>query len=170
MASIYDVSAFSSSNSYVKNNIVLYNGYYRYALIDKESGDPFVEANWGGIISDPITGRTQPYFFWTPNYGGSTQWEPKVKVHKFGDGYEQRLSDNINNDLLMIDYLFDGLTDIESMAIAHFFYARGGVESFLFKPHKAYAKIKRFIVRNYNDNSIFYNKNSIKVRFEEVSN
>jgi hypothetical protein len=127
MASIYDISAFSSSDSYVKNNVVSYNGYYRYALVDKESGDAFIEANWGGISSDPITGNIKPHFFWIPNYGSSTLWEPKVKVHKFGDGYEQRVSDNINNDLLVIDYLFDGLTDLESFAISNLFYGRGCV-------------------------------------------
>lgn len=170
MASIYDVTDFSSANAYVKNDIVIKDSYYRYALVNKAAGDGFIEAHWGGIIQNPTTSIVEPHFFWIPSYGSTVNLEPKVNVHKFGDGYEQRNADGINNNLLKISYTFDKIDDNLAKAISHFLYVRGGVESFLFKPHKAYNTLKRFKVSNYEDSSIFYNQNSIRAVFEEVSN
>ncbi len=55
--------------------------------------------------------------------------EPRVKVIKFGDGYEQRFKDGINNQLKRYQLNF-----VEKMetgkAIDEFLRARGAVESF----------------------------------------
>ncbi|TEA26239.1 phage tail protein [Candidatus Schmidhempelia bombi] len=38
-------------------------------------------------------------FFWQVAPSMSEKAEPKIKTIKFGDGYEQRIKDGINNDL-----------------------------------------------------------------------
>lgn len=52
----------------------------------------------------PATIYTWP---WSTSYTTETDTVPRVKIAKFGDGYEQRTPDGINNMPRMVQYVFD---------------------------------------------------------------
>jgi phage-related protein len=59
---------------------------------------------------------------------------PKVKTSKFGDGYEQRVADGINNDLDKWAISFTNRSGVNVQAVYDFLKARGGEESFFWVP------------------------------------
>lgn len=74
-----------------------------------------------------------PTFTFAPQYGASGETKPKVTRASFGDGYEQRMQDGINNLPRTWSLTFmNNPTDAES--IESFFIARKGVESFDWTP------------------------------------
>jgi phage-related protein len=113
-------------------------------------------------------GRSKPHFVWQPNYPLNIDHTPRVKSIRFGDGYEQRLEDGINNTLLNLDLSFDNKSIDEYTAILHFLIKRKGTEYFVFTMPSPYNTNKRFVCRSWNDSFISFNNNSIKTRFEEV--
>lgn len=167
MNNIFQVDDFSASETYQKNDAVSQGGFFRYALNDVAAG-AFTEAEWGGKADDPIDGAARPHFFWVPSYGASVNNEPVVNTIKFGDGYQQRVADGINNNLLKIEYSFDNRDNAEAFAILHFLHSRSGTEMFLFKPHAPYRKLKRFVCKTWVQTYNFYDNNTIRARFEEV--
>ena len=60
--------------------------------------------------------------------------EPKVKVSKFGDGYEQRVADGINNNLQKWTISFTKRNDTDVGSVYDFLEARAAVESFDWTP------------------------------------
>ncbi|MEK6878482.1 MAG: phage tail protein, partial [Nanoarchaeota archaeon] len=126
-------------------------------------------AFWGGMIVD-VDGQTRPEFIWKPGYSSTVEQNPKVKVVKFGDGYEQRIKDGINNSLIMLDVTFEsrGLTEI--VAIQHFLASRQSVESFSYVPNPPFNKRSLFVVRNWSQIDNFYGNYTVRGRFEETSN
>jgi phage-related protein len=64
-----------------------------------------------------------------PDYSVSIDLVPKVLKAQFGDGYEQRLPDGLNNMLEQWSCTFKRNTD-EAKAIYNFLKVRQGVESF----------------------------------------
>tara|TARA_R110000772_G_scaffold249530_3_gene364028 strand:- start:12290 stop:12922 length:633 start_codon:yes stop_codon:yes gene_type:complete len=164
-----DVTNFSSGKIYKKNHAVKQGGYFKYALIDKECDLAFVAANWGGIATDNIDGVTRPSFIWKPSYQDSTNFEPKVVKISFGEGYEQRVSNGINNNLLKFDYSFEDRNQRETFSILHFLNERNSKEMFLFIPHFPYVTQKRFICRSWSESRTFYDNFTIRAQFEEVA-
>lgn len=73
-----------------------------------------------------------PIFTWFPDASHEKQVEPKVRVAKFGDGYEQRSAVNITPVLPTWSVSFTG-SRAEIDAIDAFLLARNGVESFEWK-------------------------------------
>lgn len=168
----------SSTSTYKKYDRVKYGRYVYYALLDHSNdGNPPSTnyVNWGGIMVDPFgttltesSDKNRPNFFFSPSYGATTIVEPKILSMRFGDGYEQRIQDGVNNTLLKIDLSFDLRGSAEAAAIVHFLTARAGVESFLFTPPEPYATLRNFLCRSWNHTAIFYENNSIKTAFEQV--
>lgn len=73
-------------------------------------------------------------FNWVPVAGFSRRCEPKIKLVKFGDGYQQRSPAGINNKLRTYSASFrDDANVIKD--IDDFLFERGTVESFLFVPY-----------------------------------
>lgn len=70
-------------------------------------------------------------FEWVPLVEPSTSRKPKIIKAQFGDGYEQRSKDGINNNLRTHSLKFDG-EDLEMDALEKFLEDRGGVESFYY--------------------------------------
>lgn len=173
-SSIYNVPAWTAATIYRKNDIVNVSDYIFYSTQNHTSGGSFTtdrDANlWGGYAVATDNGETKPNFFWTPSYNNTIQNTPKVKKMQFGDGYQQRTPDGINNILLNLDFSFDNRNNDEATAIIHFLTARRGVESFLFTPPPPYGVSKRFVCADWTDTRAFYNDISIKVKFEEVTN
>ena len=55
---------------------------------------------------------------------------PRVRVVRFGDGYEQRIAAGLNNQLRQWSVRFDRCDPRVAAAIVLFFRTRGGVEAF----------------------------------------
>jgi phage-related protein len=179
MASIYNVPVYiPSKTDYSKNDIVLGDGsvsgttsgkfYYNLGngnLIrpDNTGG----QAYWGG--STIHNGSPKSHFFWKPSYSASLNKNPKVKSIRFGDGYEQRVQDGINNNLAFLDLTFDNRSEIEAAAILHFLEIRKGQESFVFTPHAPYNKAGLYLCRGWDSSFVFYDNYSIKLQLEEVT-
>lgn len=176
--SIYNVPNWANSTSYNVNDIVKYNSSYYYALISHTSHASKTFPNvlvdnpelWGGVGIDPVNSASKPQFIWIPSYNSNTNTTPRVKKIQFGDGYEQRIRDGINSILLDIDLPFDNRSDAEATAILHFLHEKEATKSFLFTHSPPYNTVKRFVCRSWTHSRVFYDNNSIKVKFEEVGN
>jgi len=171
--SIYNVQEWAPATIYREHDIVIISDFYFYARRTHTSAGSFTtdynNSLWGGkTIAD--NGEVKPEFIWTPSYNNTINNAPKVKKMQFGDGYQQRVQDGINNILLDLDFSFDDRSNDESTAILHFLNARRGVESFIFTPPPPYGKAKRFVCPSWSDTRPFYNLTNIKVKFEEVVN
>jgi phage-related protein len=171
--SIYEIDEWVGETAYEKDDIIKVAGIYYYALYDHTSGPDFQTdlslGKWGGQAVSEI-GESKPHFIWTPSYGLPIDIEPKIINIQFGNGYQQRIADGINNNLLVLNLKFEGLTLQQVTAISHFLYTRGGTESFLFIPPKPFHKLKKFVVRKFSPSLEFYQNNPITVTFEEVVN
>lgn len=155
------------------NDIVSYNGYYYYAIIDHEldAGYPPSPSSlqWGGVtIAD--NGQTKPIFFWEASYGTKPSFNPRVITNQMGDGYTQRIQDGINSNLMEIEMIFSERDFAETKAISHFLYARNGSESFLYIPPRPFQALKRFVCPDFSPTFIFYNNTTINTKFIEVVN
>lgn len=109
-------------------------------------------------------------FFWEPSVGMQVQSEPKITDTKFGDGYSQRRSDGINNQLLKIDLRFEQRSDTESYGIEHFFNEYGGIAAFQFTPPPPYHRVtgKKWICPSWSSQKNFIDNNTISAIFQQV--
>ena len=176
MASIYNTNPHNSSTSYKKHDFVedaSVNGRYWYAIQDNSNQTPSVAnaTNWGGNIEVTIDGTTttEPYFFWSPSYNVSTSHAPKILSIRYGDGYEVRSKDGINNDLLSLSLSFDSRSEKEAAAILHFLHQRGGQDVFYFKTPAPYSMIKKFVCKEFNSAMVFADNYNIRCSLQEVS-
>lgn len=69
-------------------------------------------------------------FTWIPDAGATCTREPRVRKAQFGDGYEQRAADGINNDLRSWSVSFSVRTNAEIALIDAFLTTCGGVTAF----------------------------------------
>lgn len=169
MPSIFEISDYDNGTTYYRNDIVKYSNNFYYLNVESAVGvTPAVSSStWGGLVSS--NGETKPEFIWTPSYNLTIAVEPKVKSIRFGDGYEQRFADGINNSLLNLDLTFEKRNTKEATAILHFLQARKGFESFYFTPPEPYSTRKKFVCRRWDSSIQFFNNYSVKVNIEEVA-
>lgn len=169
MASIYNISLWSNSTTYSTHDIVKYNNYFYYSKTNNNLNNTpnEVSSHWGGTVV--WNGIIKPKFIWAPSYNHSINVEPRVKVMKYGEGYEQSVPDGINNTLLMLELTFDLRNKTEATAINHFLDRRKGSDSFVFTPTEPYNIEKLFKCRGWSSNYVFFDNFSIRTRFEEVS-
>jgi len=191
MANIYDINTFPTSEAeYKKHEIVkitassdpiVYpamadqvkpapqNNTYYYALNDHSSSTaPHSNTvNWGGYKTD-TNGLYWPYFLWTPSYPVQANQAPRMRSIKFGDGYEQRTQDGINNSLLTLALSFSLRDADEGKAILHFLESRLGTEPFLFLPPDPYSKQKLFVCKSWASNFNFFDNYDVTATFEET--
>lgn len=174
MPSIFDtINTWAAGTSYSKNNIVLYNSMYFYSLENSNQGNvptSTLGSKWDGIVSS--NSRYVPDFFWKPSYSSQVVHQPRIIRIKFGNGYEQRIEDGINTNLINLDLTFENRDETEAVAILHFLSQRNSKESFIFNVPTAYSKSTfstRFLCSSWNSTYNFYNNYSIRTTFEEVS-
>jgi phage-related protein len=91
--------------------------------------------------------------------------KPRVRVAAFGDGYEQRVADGINNAPRSWSLGFTRPTT-EADAILAFFEARNGAEAFDWTP--PYGAAGKFVAREWSVQLIGPVAKSISATFEEV--
>ncbi|MBE8597923.1 phage tail protein [Xenorhabdus sp. BG5] len=108
---------------------------------------------------------TKPEFKWRPQDNYEVSHEPRVKVIKFGDGYEQRIKDGINNQLKKYQLSFVEKADT-GRAIDEFLRARGAVESFTWLTSDD-NQLRTFVCRSWTVNRQWLMW-SISCVFEEV--
>jgi phage-related protein len=176
MASIYDtVLSWNGANTYSKYNIVLgSNSKYYYSIIDSNfNQNPITTANlqveWDGYIS--LNSVLYPNFWWKPSYGAEFLNSPRVKINQFGNGYQQRIQDSINNNLKQIGLNFENRSELETVSILHFLQERNAKESFVYNLPTIYSKpnIKTmFTCPSWSVQPVSYNLYNIKVEFSEV--
>ena len=106
-------------------------------------------------------------FTWNPEYGASVEKKPNVRAIKFGDGYEQRSKDGINNDPAKWSLQFNMRDDVETAAIMTFLNARAGYEAFYWTPPNESTQI-HVVCRTWNKTLNKFNLNSISATFEQV--
>lgn len=73
-------------------------------------------------------------FTWIPSSGSRMESEPRILSNKFGDGYEQRISDGINAQLDKWQLNFDVRDPTETADIRDFFKTHKGVTPFDWTP------------------------------------
>jgi phage-related protein len=179
MASIYDtVSGWSSTVNYIKYNIVSgSDSRFYYSVINNNSGAannptslPNLQVEWDGYIT--INSVLVPNFFWKPSYTSNVNFEPNIIKVQFGNGYQQRINNGINSDLMKFDAIFDNRLEMEAVSMLHFLDQRGGQQSFIYNVPTIYSKTNfntRFVAPNWNVSYNSYNNYSIKVKIEEVA-
>lgn len=171
--SIYSIANYVAGTTYNLHDIVRYpsdtNNFY-YSLTDNHSGNTPspISSQWGGTSS--WNGILKPKFTWRTNYGVVAQHEPRTLVVQFEGGWEQRILQNINNDLLKLDVTFQLRTEKETQAIIHFLYSKNSRDSFLFTPSPPHDLEKLFVCRKFSDTYIYYNNHTVSALFEEVAN
>jgi len=178
---IYDISEWKSGEQYKVNDIIWYvvpdarqvpRKYYWYCVVEHDASTSPSVSNfqWAGVKYDGRTGNNKPHWFWKPSYNFTVDNRPRVNVHKFGDGYEQRVSPNINNNLIALDVRFELRSTQETQAILHFLHARRALEAFIFEPPDPLNSIKDqfFVCRNWNNSFNFYDNQSMGLKFEQT--
>jgi phage-related protein len=178
MASIYDtVPSWNSGSTYNKYNIVLgSDSKYYYSIIDSNINQNPTDTNnlqveWDGYIV--LNGNLIPNFFWKPSYNAKINLKPRIKINRFGNGYEQRVNDGINSNLIELTLNFDNRSEIETVSILHFLNTRNAQESFIYNLPTIYSKSTtnlntKFVCPTWGPTYISYNNYSIEATFIEV--
>lgn len=106
-------------------------------------------------------------FDWGETRKASLEEAPRVVAARFGDGYEQRSADGINNRAQVWDLNFDQVDEAIADDIVTFLRARNGVEAFDWTPrwHTAAIRVK---CPKWTRSGLDDGLSHIAVRFEEV--
>ena len=169
--SIYNISNWAVGTTYNIYDIVKYGNYWYYSLVNTNLAQTPASGStsWGGVTTFNLLSK--PNFHFKPSYGYNVDVEGSLKTIKYGEGYEQRIPDGINNILLKIDLVFDLRGSNETQAISHFLEKRCSLgESFVFTPLAPFNLAKLFYCRNFAVDNPFFENFTIKARFEEVPN
>ena len=105
-------------------------------------------------------------FTYTPSFGASRKRKPRALQAAFGDGYEQRVGDGINVDLVVWDLTFQNRGATEADAIETFLALKAAVTAFTWTP--AGGSEITVVCREWNRSFAESNKNTITANFEQV--
>ena len=103
----------------------------------------------------------------TPDFGAKAAYKPRVRRVSFGDGYEQRQADGINNRPDIWDLQFQNRTNTETAIIIDFLEARGAVEGFDWIPPNESTAI-RVVCREWSKSVDRANLNMVSAQFVQV--
>jgi phage-related protein len=106
-------------------------------------------------------------FTWTPDFRAQKQSKPTVTPIKFGDGYEQRVSNGINTNSGTFSLQFSNREVAEIDAIEAFLDARAAVESFDYTPPRSATAIK-VVCREWSRVTESATMDSLSAKFEQV--
>lgn len=178
MASIYDtVPSWSSGSTYNKYDIVKgsNNRFYYSVINSNSSNNPTIPNHlgpfWDGYIL--LNGNLIPDFWWKASYATEVSFKPKLIINQFGNGYQQRIKDGLNNNMAEFSVSFQNRSEKEAVSILHFLNERNAQESFVYNMPTIYNKNNsslntRFICPEWTSNYISYNNYSIQAKFFEV--
>ncbi len=106
-------------------------------------------------------------FTWTPDIGSTEERSPRLRAVQFGEGYEQRAADGLNNDMRKRGLSFTGRSAAESAAIAAFLEARGGVSSFDYA-HPGDSS-RKYVCKTWRISDSAYGVRTITCDFQQVA-
>ena len=176
MASIFDttISGWQSPVTYNKYGIASgdANRYY-YSLIDNNQGNNPISnlsTRWDGYLTS--NGNYIPDFFWKPSYTTVSQASPRIIRIRYGNGYEKRIPDGFNTNLMTLQVSFENRKEPEAVSILHFLQQMNGQTAFIFNMPSVYNKSTfntRFVCPNWETTYNFYQNYTIRATLEEVS-
>lgn len=178
MPSIYDsVLSWSAGTTYNKYSIVLgSDSRYYYSVIDSNiANNPITPANlgvsWDGYIL--LNGNLVPDFWWKSSYNARIDNKPRIRYNQFGNGYQQRIPDGLNTNLVEFNLVFENRTELETVSILHFLRQRNGQEGFVYNIPTIYSKSSdnlttKFICPDWTSSYVSYNNYNIDCKFVEV--
>jgi phage-related protein len=170
MASIYDINGWDTSGStaYVVDDIVSHNGisYYCTQAHGTKHEPSVTSTYWGG--TNDYNGTEEPHFIWTPSYATNIQQKPNTISIQFGNGYEQRLQEGINNNLIALEVKYEARGEKETAAIVHFLTDKAGYKAFWFKATPPFGVLKRVVCKSWSTNQAFDDNFSTNATFTEV--
>jgi phage-related protein len=101
-------------------------------------------------------------FHWRPQNSLTSSVSPKLKVIKFGNGYEQRIKDGINNDLCSYNVTFVWLSEDISL-IDDFLSRHNAIKAFLWREPNSHKTIKN---RNWHSSNFTAILNNLAINLE----
>ena len=102
-----------------------------------------------------------------PTYGAQKTSQPKIRQVQFGDGYVQRLTFGLNQDLKTWNLTFE-VSETDADTIETFLEARGGSEYFTWSPPDETTSYK-WICLNWSKTIPYLNRATIQATFQEVA-
>ena len=104
-----------------------------------------------------------------PDFGIAKRSKPNVKTVQFGDGYEKRITQGLNQNLKEYSVSFKNLTETDSDTIETFLDARAlDGASFTWTPPSESAA-SQFICTNWSKTIRYANRATIQTVFKEVA-
>ena len=103
-----------------------------------------------------------------PTYGSRKNSQPNIRIAQFGDGYQQRSTFGINQNLKVYQFTWSNISESDSDIIEDFLDARAGTENFDYTPAGESAS-KKMICRQWNKTIPYLNRATITAVFEEVA-
>lgn len=102
-----------------------------------------------------------------PTYGSQKTSQPKIRQVQFGDGYVQRLTFGLNQDLKTWNLTFE-VSETDADTIETFLEARGGSEYFNWSPPDETTSYK-WICLNWSKTIPYLNRATIQATFQQVA-
>ena len=102
-----------------------------------------------------------------PTYGAQKTSQPKVRQVQMGDGYVQRLTFGLNQDLKIWNLTFE-VSEADADTIETFLEARKGSEYFTWSPPDETTSYK-WICLNWSKTIPYLNRATIQATFQEVA-
>ena len=103
-----------------------------------------------------------------PTYGTIKNSAPNIRIAQFGDGFQQRSTFGINQNLKEYNFTWSNISESDSDLIEDFLDDRAGVENFDYTPVGESAS-KKMICRQWNKTIPYLNRATITAKFEEVA-
>ncbi len=103
-----------------------------------------------------------------PDFGVRKISKPNIRIAQFGDGYQQRSTFGINQNLKVYNFTWSNISESDSDIIEDFLDARAGVENFDYTPAGESAS-KKMICTQWNKTIPYLNRATITATFEEVA-
>lgn len=105
-------------------------------------------------------------FYWDTIVGASKSVTARVRSASFGDGYEQRIQDGINNTMFLWEVSTKPYSTVIANAIEDFLILKGGATSFTWhSPDRGDVTVK---AASWNKVPLSYNLWQISATFEQV--
>ena len=102
-----------------------------------------------------------------PTLGSSVEVEPRVLVAQFGDGYNQRTADGINNVLHKANLSWEHLTRTEATALMSFFRERAGWKPISWQM-PGDSETRKWLCVRYGRTYVDANLDTVTAQFQEV--
>ena len=102
-----------------------------------------------------------------PTYGAQKTSQPKIRQVQMGDGYVQRLTFGLNQDLKTWNLTFE-VSETDADTIETFLEARGGSEYFTWSPPDETTSYK-WICLNWSKTIPYLNRATIQATFQQVA-